>query len=262
MTGVWRQLFSCAAAVGALFFAATLRADIVILRSGTRYADVKAQPIGESHRILFPDGGVFVISNSAIRSLKRAPTSWITVQPPAPQRTIPIRVEPIAPPARPREPAQALSPALKSMILPGWGQHSEGRPLAGLVYSSLSLITFQRYWTYRQQHAAAENDYNDPLPVGIVAAQTATGTLSLAQAALVNAAYLGQKERKVYRIQQQGNNALLVLSAIWFWNILDIGRGGVPWEKRWTGAHRSRGVPEFGFTFRRDSLGIAARFTL
>lgn len=258
MTGC-RQWLLCAAT---LIVPGMLRADTIVLRSGIRYADVKVQPVGESHRVFFEDGRVHLISNSDIRSVRRGPTTWTTVRSvdvPKPQEIVPAP-EPVKPPPV-REPAPLLSPLLKSIVAPGWGQYAQGRPLAAALYSSLTLLTFQRYWTYRQQHAAAERDYNDPMPVGLVAAQSTTGVLTVGQASLMNIAYLGQKERKVYAIQRQGNNMFLLLSAVWVWNILDIGRGGVPWERDWSRV-RNPGVPDFAIYFRRDSIEFGARFGL
>lgn len=244
-----------------LGLAGGLEADTVILRSGLRYADVRAQPVGESHRILFYDGSVKIVLNSEIRSVKRGPTSWATIQPP-PQEIVPPRIEP-APPVVPRPQSPwTFTPAMKSMLLPGWGQYAQGRPLAGAIYASLALATFSRYWIYRQRHSAAEADYNDPLPVGLVAAQSTTGALTIGQAALFNTAYLAQKETKVYQIQRQGNNTLMLLSFIWLWNMLDIGRGGVPWEKQWTGVQQQNRAPEFTVSLGRGSVGFAARFSL
>lgn len=283
--------------VGLIAAAATstpLRADDVVLRSGVRFRDVKTEPSGHSHRILFRDGRVQVVPNAQIRSLRPAPTTWTKAVPPEPQHepaakpVEPVPVAPVEPdppatdiPAvpetntapengpipdsRPELPAKngiPWTPVLKSAILPGWGQYSLGREQTGALYAATSLFILQRYWTYRQRHATAEAEYNDPVPVGAVASQTLTGGVSLLDAAATNLIYLSDKERKVHSLEKQGNSMVLAFTLIWGWNMLDILYTGSPWSRERLNSRTMppRAIPVV--TLQKDSITAAVVFCL
>ncbi|MBI3395065.1 MAG: hypothetical protein HY042_04455 [Spirochaetia bacterium] len=245
-------------------------ADVVVLRGGARYDDVKTQPSGESHRILFKDGHINVVPNSQIKSLRRAPTTWTEpVRPEVEQPKKPVepqtdprdetpRIEPVVKPA---EPTRNWGPVFKSALLPGWGQYDEGRSTSAAVYAATYLFAVQRYWTLRNAHAVAQADYNDPLPVGSVAGQTLNGSLTVAQAAVINFAYLSNIERRVHRLQKQGNEMVLIISVAWGWNMLDILRGGTPWERQWFGGDRGL-LPILRIQMQRDSIAASMSLPL
>lgn len=271
---------------------ASLPADTVVLRSGIRYYDVKTRPVGESHRIAFQNGRVVIAKNSTIRSIRPQATSWRrpttarkasrraeTKKAPAGSAELPaekkmglavrsIRPDPDfvvrvpRPPPVPTKPTREWGPVIKSVLLPGWGQIAVERKVPGFVYAGLSLFVFREYWTLRQEHAAAEAQYNDPVPVGGVAALALTGSLSLTQAAAINLAYLSQQERRVFELQTRGNNALLALGLVWGWNVLDILFGGPPWETTWFASQAVRSGPIYALQPRHDGLGVAVRFFL
>ncbi len=228
---------TCAALV--LVASMAIRADVVTLRSGVKFTDVKAKPSATSHRLYFIDGSTIIISNSQIVSVRPGPTSWTEAV-----MIEPIRAEAFGhPDISPRESreiaevprARAWGPVLKSAVLPGWGQISEGRTVSGANYAVAALLLVHRYWTIRQDHARAEAEYNDPTLTGAVAAQTLTGRVSVTEAAAVNLTYLSAKERQVYRLEKQGNLSLFLLGSLWAWNMLDILSGGAPWEWKWLG---------------------------
>ena len=232
-------------------------ADTVVLRSGVQLRNVKTSPIGEMHLIEFEDGTIEKIPNSRIRSLRRAATTWTRNQVKEPEAPKVVTPEPSLPASR-----RSLAPILKSAVLPGWGQISEDRVKTGMAYGAASILVFQRYWTYRQRHAAAQRDYNDPVPVGLVASQSVSGSLTLPQAAAINLAYLSQKEKQVYSLQRKGNNMLALLPAVWAWNMLDIVHGGVPWEKRWLGSAPREQVPVLCISSGPGSITAAVRYYL
>ncbi len=257
--------------LSAIFYQKALLADVVILRSGIRYTDVKAEPSADSHRIRFQDGRIQIVPNSEIRSVRPAVTTWsqphIIEMPNIVTNPVPVVSE--APTVQSPDAGRhglpstgrPMIPILKSTIFPGWGQLAEGRNIAGTVYASATLIALQRYWTFRQEHAAAQRDYNNPIPVGLVASQTITGSLGVAEAAAINFMYLSRKESEVYRLQEKGNTILMVLPILWIWNLLDIAYGGVPWEKRWFGSSRDS-APVISLNFRRDAILAVVSFSL
>jgi hypothetical protein len=69
--------------------------------------------------------------------------------------------------------------------------------------------------------------------VGAIVSQSLSGNLTLEQAAITNLAYLAEKERRVFQLQNEGNNILLLLGLLWGWNMFDVIYGGQPWEKQW-----------------------------
>jgi hypothetical protein len=236
-------------ALAACLLATPTFADIVILRSGVQYTDVKARPTGSAHTLYFRDGSVRRIPNSQIQSVRPMPTTWsrpANSEPiPAPQSDLKRQPElpaPSATEAGSREnsilsedatSAFELTPIYKSAILPGWGQYSEGRVASGAAYSLGSLFLWQRYWSLRQRHSVAEADYNDPWPTAAVAAQTLNGNLGVFEAVGINLLYLAQKEAAVFKLETEVNNTVFAISLLWAWNMLDIVFGGLPWERNW-----------------------------
>ena len=263
--------FAVLVALGCSLLPLGVHADVVTLKSGIRYYDVRARPRGNLHVVLFQDGRVRRVPNSAIRSLRPGPTTWSKAKRASVPRPLgPVRVESEVPevaalsriprerfaldslPLRPRlyepagaelrpaQPSREWGPILKSALLPGWGQYATGRRWTGWAYAGTSLLFLERYWTVRRRHTAAEADYNDPLPVGAVAAQSLTGAIGVGEAAAINLAYLSGKERAVYRLQKRGNNMALLFGLSWVGNILDILHGGPPWEKPWLTAAKAQ----------------------
>ncbi|MBL8020165.1 MAG: hypothetical protein JNM27_10915 [Leptospirales bacterium] len=247
-----------------------LEADVVVLRSGVRYPDVKAQPFGTAHRVVFSDGRVEWIPNSMIRSVRPAPTSWNQIQPVEPQKVPvdPPRTEPTPPQREVVKPVVVptgfrLTPAMKSVIFPGWGQLDEGRRGTGIAFAAAGAIALQQYWTYRQRHAAAERDYNDPVPVGAIASQSLSGSISVTNVAVINFLYLASKEKTVYKLQNRGNTMIGLYGLIWAVNLMDIRQGGMPWEVRWLGLRRG---PEARvqpiFYMQKDGFAAMLRISL
>jgi len=244
----------------------------VVLRSGITYADVKAEPAGQSHRIHFRDGSLQVLPNSLIRSVRPGPTTWThPVTPIEPPKTV---IQPsVRTPELPTKPLQRTDrpvvaegskwgPIVKSAILPGWGQYSQGREVPGALYAIGSVLAFQNYWMYRQKHAAAQREYNDPVPVGAVATQTLTGSVTLSQAAGINLFYLSGIESRVYRLQSQGNAMVVIFGLIWGWNMLDAVYGGMPWEKRWFRSTASGHISGFNLNLQKKAIVASLSFAL
>lgn len=240
-----------------------LNADVVILRSGLHYSDVRVQPFAESHRILFSSGRVLIIPNSEIRSVRPGPTTWN--QPAQAIGSAKSRsVEPIhsiTPSVEQGDSTEKVrlseyrwKPIIKSAVFPGWGQYAEGREGAGSLYTISTVLALQQYWTLRQKHEEAERDYNDPRPVAAVVVQAWAGSLSILDAAAINIAYLSQKERQVHNLQEQGNNMASVLMLIWGWNMLDIVSGKALWWSRGSGP--TSGKPALNFQIQKDSIMI------
>lgn len=148
------------------------------------------------------------------------------------------------------------------MLLPGWGQYAQKRRGAAALFALGAIVTLQNYWTARQAHAAAESDYNDPVPVGLVAAQTLTGSLSILQAFTINIAYLSGKENVVFKRQNEGNLMLGALVSIWFWNVLDVIFHSDHWKKdgQLLGGHSD--TPDFRLTVQKDGFSVGLSFTL
>ncbi|MCE9597368.1 MAG: hypothetical protein K8S54_05310 [Spirochaetia bacterium] len=255
----------CCCLLALCVFSVNLHADTVVLKSGVRYNDVKAEPIAQFHRIRFSDGRVEVLPNSIIRSVRPGATSWSQVYIPVVPQKIP---DPVVPrpeiPLNPvKVPAFVLTPTMKSVVFPGWGQYAEQRRITGAVYAAAGVLALERYWYFRQKHAAAERQYNDPIPVGIVASQSLTGSLSLVDAALINFVYLAGQEKKVYKLQNQGNSMIMAYGLVWAWNLFDIRAGGLPWERGWVGsarpvAHGTRPI----LYLQKDGLGVMVRIPL
>lgn len=250
-----------------------LEADVVVLRSGVRYPDVKAQPFGTAHRVVFVDGRVEWIPNSMIRSVRPGPTSWNQTQPVEPQK-IPVdppKTDPTPPQREVVKPAVVvaptgfrLTPAMKSVIFPGWGQLDQGRSRTGIAFAAAGAIALQQYWSYRQKHAAAERDYNDPVPVSAIASQSLSGSMSVTNVAVINFLYLASKERTVYKLQNRGNTMIGLYGLIWAVNLMDIRQGGMPWEVRWLGLRKGTEQPRVQpiFYMQKDAFTAMLRITL
>lgn len=220
----------------------SLGADTVTLRSGIVFYDVKTRPAATSHHVYFIDGGIITLANSLISSVRPGPTTWtepVFLALKKPPRTIKAREATETIPL-PRQRSVPWTPILKSTILPGWGQFSEGRKISGSLYAAGAVFLFSRYWTIRQAHSRAEAEYNDPAFTGAVASQTLTGSMSIGQAAMINLTYLSGKEREVYRLEKQGNLTAFLLGSLWAWNLLDIVTEGAPWEWKWLGGGTSK----------------------
>ncbi len=253
------------------FFSSSLKADTVILRSGTTYTNVITEPFSGSHKIQFSNGSILILSNSKIRSLRPGPIKWgqslptvKKLEPQPMESPSPHPAPPVVLPEEQEEPEIGLlqpkgyrwGPLLKSSILPGWGQYSEGRKWSGFLFAASSMIALQKYWTLRQKHAAAESDYNDPIPVGLVSAQAWTGSISIMEAAAINLTYLSQKESLVNRLQKQGNTMVGVLTIIWGWSIFDIVSGS------FTLTHKNSTVSfalSLIFQLQNDSMTVGIR---
>lgn len=209
----------------------SLLADEIYLKSGKRYVNVKIRPRGNRHVIYFRNGRVLSVANSTIRGLKLRPTSWKKVRRPVPKkkrrplrrtayRIKNMRGDPRARLRRPPAPqGWRLSPTWKSTLVPGWGQYSRGARWQGAVFFSGALFLFGRYVQYRQAHTAAEADYNDPAPTGIL---SAIGSLGIAERASGIFLYLQERERVALRLEDRTNRSFYLLSAVWAWNIWDI----------------------------------------
>ena len=155
-----------------------------------------------------------------------------------------------------------LSPVLKSAILPGWGQFAQERTGAAALFALGVFFTFQNYWTVRQAHAAAERDYNDPVPVGLVAAQALVAPLGIGQAFAINFGYLSNKESSVLDRQREGNMMLGAVLSIWFWNILDVIFHSDHWKKdgRLLGGYNE--AIDFRLIVQKDAVSIGMSFSL
>lgn len=269
-----RPILAAAAGLLAVAFSAGVNADSITLKSGVHYNDVKTRPSAGKHTVYFRDGRVLVISNSEIRSVRPNPTTWQKAVRPVPEPKVEIahpslhaimaagvasRSLPL--PNAADNATDKWGPVLRSAVLPGWGQYSSDRPKAGILYASGIALLFQQYWVVRNQHAAAERAYNDPLPVGAVALQSLTGGIGLGEAAAINLTYLAIKERDVFRLQKRGNNLVLLMGLAWSWNMLDIVYGGVPWEADWFGK-KDRNAAVWRLQLNRDSFEFSVRVGL
>jgi len=266
-------------------------ADRVALKSGMVYHDVKAEPTGNAHRISFSNGMIKFIPNSQIRSVRPGPLTWQFPYRPPVQKPLPVADKkaentPVDTPEKPtrkrpdelRKPTEATAeqnwhpgkdwgPVLKSAILPGWGQYSIGEKRNGALFAASSLIVFYRYWALRQQHAAAEADYNDPVPVAAIAAQSQTGAFSVLDVTAMNLFYLSEKERRVYRLQNEGNAMLGLFTFLWGWNMLDISCRGPLMERcrrLFSRTGEQSRLPDFvpGFYWYRDTVSASVTFFL
>ncbi len=262
--------------------ALSLRADTIVLTSGVRYTDVKARPSGQSHVVSFRDGRVLRVPNRSIRSLRPGATTWtrpqVAVRKRADTGTAAAKTNPKREATQRRRatrlvritrgdprtivPGRPWGPLVKSAILPGWGQYSLERRLVGTIFAGAAVSAFAEYWSVRTRHANAERRYNDPTVVGLVSAQTLTGTLSLGQAAMLNLGYLGAIERRVIALERRGNLVAALLGIVWGWNMLDIYYGGPPWERPWFGRSVDSRKRTWSLSLERDrvSLGIQLRW--
>ncbi len=255
--------------VGCLsFYPNVLRADTVELRSGVIFADVKAEPLGKSHRIRFGSGRVRMVANSAIHSVRPSPVRW--------NHPLVVRLvtQMVSPPGQPTVPPENPSsesstkiginwgPILKSAILPGWGQYSVGRKWTGALYSTLTIYALERYWELRQKHATAQDEYNDPIPVSMVSYQAMIGAITIPQAGAINLAYLSQKEREVNKLETEGNNMVALLAFVWGWNMVDIAFGKSIWEKVFPGSGPGNQKIGFGVLVQRNSIMAGVRISL
>ena len=255
--------------------ARSARADVVVLRSGVRYSNVKAVPMANSHRVQFPNGRVQTINNFEIQSVRPGPVTWsapvhagdhrsevVTTRPVVPPRVVPPAQVSEQKPAPAPAARDELSPVRKSALLPGWGQYAQKRPGASVLFALGTLLTFQNYWTIRQKHAAAERDYNDPIPVGLVAAQTLTGSLGVLQAFTINIAYLSNKERVVFERQNQGNLMFGALVSIWLWNVFDVIYHSPHWHEQGRLPGAGSEAPDFRLTIGADAFKVSLSFVL
>lgn len=262
-------------------------ADRVALKSGMVYHDVKAEPTGNAHRISFSNGMIKFIPNSQIRSVRPGPLTWRFPYRPPVQKQLPIperspdekpEKDPVKRPEEFRKPPESTleqtwhpgkdwGPVLKSAFLPGWGQYSIGEKRNGALFAASSLLVFYRYWTLRQQHAAAEADYNDPGPVAAIAAQSQTGAFTVLDVTALNLVYLSAKERRVYRLQNEGNAMLGLFTFLWGWNMLDISCRGPLMERcrrPFSRTGEQSRIPDFvpGFYWSRDTVSASVTFFL
>ena len=115
------------------------------------------------------------------------------------------------------ERSRGLSPLVRSMILPGWGQYSTGHEWRGGLFFTAAVLSTGYYWNYRQEMRAAEARYND---------MTVTGSLALAMPGASGIAasylYLDGIKQESYALAQKGNNSLGALGLVWLWNVVDI----------------------------------------
>jgi len=266
-----------------------VHADRVALKSGMVYHDVKAEPTGNAHRISFSNGLIKFIPNSQIRSVRPGPLTWPfpyrpPVQKPLPDKK-PENTQVNTPESQTRKrpdetlkpsdttleqtlhPGKEWGPVLKSAILPGWGQYSIGEKRSGALFATSSLFVFYRYYALRQQHASAEADYNDPVPVALIASQSQTGAFTVLDVTAMNLAYLSAKERRVYRLQNEGNAMLGLFTFLWSWNMLDIGCRGPLMERcrrPFSRTGEQGRIPDFvpGFYWYRGSVSASVTFFL
>ena len=258
---VYRCVVCCALSCSVAAFT-FVHADTVELRSGTTYTNVKAVPVGNAHRVQFPNGRVRNIPNAAIRSVRPAPVNWpgpAPVQPPPGARVAVIESRP---PARQESFPFDLSPLAKSAILPGWGQYAQNRRVSGVLFQLGTACAFQYYWSIREKHAAAVRRYNDPVLVGVVAAQTATGSLTILEAAAVNLTYLAREEREVFRLQDAGNQAFGLLFAVWTWNLLDVIFHSSVWKQEGRILATPTVMPEWGIGITNEAVSVSIRLPL
>ena len=93
------------------------------------------------------------------------------------------------------------------------------------------------------------------MPVGAVAAQAWSGSLSVFDATLINISYLSRKEQEVYHLQGEGNTMVNLFGFIWAWNMLDIVSGRTLWWKR--GPVSVHGGPRLNIQFREGSITVS-----
>jgi len=193
--------------LASLLSLASLRADIVVLKNGTTYANVRAFPAGGVHRIMFQNGQAVVVPNAQIAKVRIAPVYW---PPPKPVEKPPEKVEkPVEKPA-----TLALGPVLKSTILPGWGQASLGHYGRGAFFLGITGATAAQYWTYRGLHAEAQAAYSEQATPAFLSLQGNQGYLMFA-------GILQQEKKVLLQREYQTNTMAAILGILWGWNIVD-----------------------------------------
>lgn len=179
------------------------------MKNGTTYANVRAFPAGGVHRILFQNGQAVVVPNAQIAKVRIAAVYW---PPPKPIEKPAEKVEKIE---KSEEPSGlALGPVLKSTILPGWGQASLGHYGRAGFFLGTTGVTAAQYWTYREQHAAAQAAYSEQVTPAFLSLQGNQGYL-------IFAGILQQEKKVLLQREYQTNSMAGLLGFLWGWNILD-----------------------------------------
>ena len=103
----------------------------------------------------------------------------------------------------------------RSAILPGWGQYYRGDTVQGLGYLAGSLFFLTRHRGLRRAHAKTQREYSDAVPplLGV----TAFGP----RASYLNYAYLRDRRRVLLLKERAANRVLGLLGAVYALNLLD-----------------------------------------
>lgn len=114
-----------------------------------------------------------------------------------------------------------MTPLLRSLIVPGWGQFSTGYNFRGSLFLTTSTVLLGRYAGIYRSHSVTEKKYNDPWTTSAIA-MAAPGINGI----LLNVLYLHRVEGEVGRLEKSGNDTLWMLGFVWLINVADIIRIG------------------------------------
>ncbi|MCB1173617.1 MAG: hypothetical protein KDK39_08635 [Leptospiraceae bacterium] len=196
----------------------TLKADTVTLKNGKTYTNVKAFPSGNVHRIQLPSRRFIVVPNAQIAKVRIKPVKWPRKK--VIQRPIKKPVVKYGPPAREEKPMenieqdQGLSPAWKSVLIPGWGQYAMQHKWRGATWLGAYLVALNLYWQKRQLHAAAQEEYSEQVTPALLSSQGINGYILFL-------GILEAEKATLLKREHETNNMVTLLSVVWGLNVID-----------------------------------------
>ncbi len=204
-----------------LLFPLGLEAEIITLISGHEITgDILEDEEGNLH-VLLPNGGIQVFDKGDILRVIDPKNP-----PPIPRKQRELEklfIDRVVLPLMEDQPQPDTDqewkwkPLVQSTVLPGWGQRTLGHTAWGYGLTASSLALGGDYFSSRSLWAEAQTIYSDLTIPAILSQRGQDGFL-------VNYVVLGQKRERLLALENQTNNTVFALLALWAFNLVDVYR--------------------------------------
>lgn len=136
-------------------------------------------------------------------------------------------------PVASRTPTQGdklLAALMRSAVLPGWGQHYQGRTSVGYIYGGaflalggLAIGTEAQYYNRREQYAAGANQFLFTSPVSLSYLGVPITDLNAFQAnGFLQSQNVSDARSKMETASRRANLARTMLITLYAWNLVDV----------------------------------------
>lgn len=123
-----------------------------------------------------------------------------------------------------------IAALMRSAVLPGWGQHYQGRTSIGYIYGGaflalggLAIGTEAQYYNRREQYAAGANQFLFTSPVSLsFLGVPITDLIAFQVNGYLQAQSVSDARTKMESASRRANFARTMLVALYAWNLVDV----------------------------------------